>query len=189
MIKFARSRPGAAPGINARANSAVFIRHIMVFARRRRERLYARFVSIRIMRHQSKQVFIVRVTTGYGSREHKHIHAVCTIPCVTCSNIFYRRAYISRARSMRATHTPSWRLTCMLMLRAHTLEALSLTRSNDARLSTLVCPIHHKGLCVVISIICGSYTRAQIQCDLRVDFDLIGRASGVLTKPRAEFVG
>jgi hypothetical protein len=37
--------------------------------------------------------------------------------------------------------------------------------------------------CVVISIICGSYTRAQIQCDLRVDFDLIGRASGVLTKP------
>jgi len=94
MIKFARSRPGAAPGINARANSAVFIRHIMVFARRRRERLYARFVSIRIMRHQSKQVFIVRVTTGYGSREHKHIHAVCTIPCVTCSNIFYRRAYI-----------------------------------------------------------------------------------------------
>jgi hypothetical protein len=130
---------------------------------RRRERLYARFVSIRIMRHQSKQVFIVRVTTaGYGSREHKHIHAVCTIPCVTCSNIFYRRAYIVRGLCARHTHLHGGWPACQCFVHTHSVGALSLTRSNDARLSTLVCPIHHKGLCVVISIICGFiYARAD----------------------------
>jgi hypothetical protein len=33
------------------------------------------------------------------------------------------------------------------------------------------------------------HTRAQIRRDLRADFDLIGRASGALTKPTAGFVG
>lgn len=163
------------------AKSAVFIRHIMVFARRR-QRLCAFIVSIRIMRHQCKQVFIVRVAGP--ALEHKHIHAVCTIPCVTCSNILYGLAGYAR-------HTPLWRLTCMLMPRAHTGRARCLSLG----LMTLDCPplfvqFTTKDCCNINYLWC-SYTSAQIRCDLRADFDLIGRASAPApcSQCRDEFVG
>lgn len=103
MIKFAHSRPGAAPGINARAKSAVFIRHIMVFAWRR-QRLYA-LVSIRIMRHQSKQVFIVRVAGWAGCFSSTNTFTQFALSRVSHAQIYFIGTAVHTLCARPARHT------------------------------------------------------------------------------------
>jgi hypothetical protein len=105
-------------------------------------------VSIRIMRHQSKQVFIVRVA-GWLSRTQTHSRSLHYPVCVTCSNIFYRRRR-RRIYSLKA-HTF---MEADLHVNApctHSLRpALSLTRGlMTLDCPPLVCPIHTTKDCVL----------------------------------------